>query len=150
MSLLDTLTFGYSVVPVIYVFGYGPQLRSLYLEKAKLENFPFATWFMWLFAAVISSAYGHLVVADNLITMTGLSNALPIMAVMILAAYKAELFKSRTSGLKVNARVNPDIHQIAYQMHNQANQREYVQRAQNDGVVAVNHTLIAEQSQTIQ
>lgn len=154
MVFESVLTYSYSLVPIIYVCGYGPQLRSLYLQETKLENFPFATWFMWLVAATVSGLYGHMVVSDTLITVSGLSNVFPIMTVMLYAAYKAELFipprPLYIARRKIDTRVNHHIDEIADQMHNQGYEGEYVQGSKHNWVVAVDHAFIAQESKTIQ
>ncbi len=85
------LSFAYSLVPIIGVTAYGPQIIALLKHTDKLENFPFATWAIWLFTASVSLAYGAFKLQDVLFSITALSNMIPIIIVMIIAAYKSGL-----------------------------------------------------------
>ena len=85
------LSCAYSLVPIIGVTAYGPQILALLKHDKKLENFPFATWAIWLFTGLISLAYGAFKLQDLLFSITCLTNIIPIMIVMTIAAYKSGL-----------------------------------------------------------
>lgn len=84
----------YSLVPIIGFTAYGPQILAL-LKSETLQNFPFTTWAIWLFTGFISFIYGAFKLQDLLFSITALSNVIPILIVMALAAYKSGFFLRR-------------------------------------------------------
>lgn len=143
------LSFAYSLVPIISVIGYGPQIMSVLKHEGKLENFPFSTWSIWMLTSVVSLAYGVFKLNDVLFIITALSCVIPNMLVIAAAVYKAQIF-SRRSALKVNAGIHNYVNEIANQVHDERNQREYVQSSEHNWIITVDHALIPEQPQTIQ
>ncbi len=81
----------YSLVPIIGVTAYGPQIWAL-IKSETLQNFPFTTWAIWLFTGSVSFIYGAFKLQDLLFSITALSNVIPIAIVMALAAYKSGFF----------------------------------------------------------
>lgn len=51
--------------------------------------------------------------------------------------------------IKLDPRVNPHVAQVTYQLGDQSNQREKVQRAQHHGVIAADDALVAQQPQAV-
>lgn len=149
MDWQTILTFIYSLVPMIGVSAYVPQIITLWKSKKKLENFQFATWSLWLFAASISVMYGVFKLQDLMFTITSLANAIPLAIVIVLACKRSGM-SLNGAALKINARINPDIDQIADQMHDQGYEGEYVQGSKHNWIVTVDHAFIAQEPQTIQ
>ena len=121
---LDVLTSLYAFVPVVGVCAYVPQIMVLLRLKEPVQHFPFSTWFLWLFAGIVSLAYGAFKLGDLLFCLAAVANVVPIMIVLLLAAYKSHGF-----AFKINTRVDHDVDDIADQMHDQGYKCEYVQRA---------------------
>ncbi|MBL4803358.1 MAG: hypothetical protein JKY71_00710 [Alphaproteobacteria bacterium] len=84
----------YSLVPIIGVTAYGPQILAI-LKTESLQNFPFSTWAIWLFTGSVSFVYGTFKLQDLLFSITALSNVVPIAIIMALAAYKSGFFLRR-------------------------------------------------------
>lgn len=145
MSYESLLIAAYALVPIIGVIGYGSQIISLLKVKGPLQGFSCATWSVWLFSWMISLVYGAFKLGDVMFCVAALANIVPIIAIIAIA-----LYKSRSPALEINARINQHIDQIANQVHYEGDQRINIKRAEDDRIIAVNDTFIAQESKTIQ
>lgn len=151
MSFDVALSALYSLVPIISLVGYIPQIMALIKTKERIENCSYSMWIILFTSNVISLAYGAIKVQDLLFCITVLSHLLPISLIMLITYIKSQKsFAFVMPRLKINQSIGRNIDHNAYQAHSQGNQDEYVQSAKDHWVIAVNHALIAEQAQTIQ
>src|SRR5665213_4070133 len=71
-----------------------------------------------------------------------------------MAVVSGDLIPARTSTsnlprLEIDARIDPGVSQVRYQVHHHANKRENIERGEHHRIIAVEHALEAEQPETI-
>lgn len=145
--------FLYPIVPIIAIIGFCPQLIAAIKSKTRLESVSLTTWLIWLVSWGVALGYSAVTIADPMLTFTASVNILfhiVLIGTIIFKRYHYRNSKDLGAVLEVNPRVNPDIRQVAHQMHDQGYQRIKIERTQNDGVVTVDDALIPQQAQTIQ
>jgi len=54
----------YSLNAVIASIGYLPQIRKLFLDKTKSENFSIPTWALWTWTTLMTFSYASVVNGD--------------------------------------------------------------------------------------
>lgn len=146
MNLETLLMCSYTLVPIIFFIGYIPQVWALIKSNVDVKSFPLTMWVLWLIGSVISMAYGAFYLKDLLFCVTCFINLAPQALVVCFVTYH----RLGGSGLKVDARINQNINQIAYEMHDERYQSEYIECPEDDRIIAINYALISEQPKTIQ
>ncbi len=145
--ILDTLIMSaYALVPIIAVGAFIPQTISVIKAKESLESFSFTAWGVWQISGLISLAYGVFHLQDFMFILTSSASVFCNALVLSIATYKV-LCCPR---FKVDTRIDHHIDNIADQMHDQRDEREYIQGAEYDRIIAIDHALIPKQPQTIQ
>jgi len=61
---MSIIGFLYSLVGVVAIIGYSPQIISLWKSKTTSQDISILTWFIWLATWFISLAYGILELHD--------------------------------------------------------------------------------------
>ncbi len=143
----DTLfVAAYALVPMISIAAFIPQIMKLLNPNTSLEGLSFGAWWAWMLSATISVVYGVFYLHDFMFIVSS-TVAFSFNIIVLALAYRKLL---GGSGLKIDARVNHDVNNIADQMHHQRYQSEYIECAEHDRVIAINYALIPEQPKTIQ
>ena len=141
MSFDAICVFLYPLVPIIAIGGYLPQIYKIAKSKTSMGSVSLMTWLIWFCAWGISLGYGVFSLQDFMFSLCCLVNMTAHVAIISLVAYKRRLYGSC---LKINARIDEDINNIAHECHDKADQRVDIQRPQNDRVITVNYALISQ------
>lgn len=155
MSIDLSLIFGflYPIVPIIAVGGYCPQLYAAFKSSTRMDSISLTTWSIWLFAWSVAFGYSAITIADAMLTFTAAVNILCHVLLIGMIVYKRRCYdlklNSRTV-FEIDTRVNPDISQIPYQMHDERYERVEIERAQDNWIVPVDNAFIAEQAKAIE
>lgn len=64
MSLVSFLPYIYSVMGLIMISAYIPQIRTLLKGRGDCRDLSLTTWWIWTVGSVVNSAYGWWVLAD--------------------------------------------------------------------------------------
>lgn len=87
--MLEQVVIGaYTAVNSLRVFSYLPQIAKVTRAPDRAEAISLLTWTLWTVSNVTTSAYGALIVGDNLLMTIFAANAVCCLAVIAIVVWK--------------------------------------------------------------
>lgn len=93
--LKSVITALYSMVGVVIVVNYIPQIVAIARDKTGAQAISFVAWIMWTLTSFITVLYAWVVVTDWLLTLVSFANFLGCASISILAIIQRYRYKHR-------------------------------------------------------
>lgn len=79
---MSIIGFLYSLIGVIAIIGYTPQIITLWKSKTQSKDVSIPTWFVWLSTWIISLLYGIIELQDFKFSMIAVINIVGHLAIL--------------------------------------------------------------------
>lgn len=87
----SVLVFLYGIIGVIEMVAYGPQIIKLAIAKDNGNEVSPMSWFLWLSASIVGTAYALIHVKDLLLTLVTAGHVLGCGLILGLALYNKHM-----------------------------------------------------------